>query len=155
MAFNTSGYPLDGNNDPIVLGGANAPATLTFYCRPERSGLFPVGTIFIPARNDHRPDRIRFPNLPVGFGPPASTALPIYEVTERPDDSTIIVKFNGYYPMKGIPNQTQLGTPLAGEWPVWVVPPAFTEYQGGAPVAPDQCQIVAVARRYIRLREVP
>lgn len=150
-----TGYPLDANNNVITVGSPNAPATLTFRCPARRSGLFPVGSIFIPARNDADPDIGIPPDRRVGFGPPAPTALPVYEVTERPDDTTVIVKFNGYYPMQGTPGQTVLNTPPAGQWPVWVIPPAFAEYENDQPVAPDQCQIVAVARRYMRLREVP
>lgn len=159
-AFNVDGYPLDAFNNVVTVGSPNAPATLTFRCLARRSGLFPVGSIFIPARNDDTPDMIVPQTIPpegrVGFGPPAPTALPIYEVTERPDDYTVIVKFNGYYPMMGTPGSgANPHTPPGNEWPVWVIPPAFNEYEGNQPVAPDQCQIVAVARRYMRLREVP
>lgn len=154
-----TGYPVGADGKIMTVGSPNAPASLTFRCTAQRSGLFPVGAIFIPARNDYRPFGVSMPQYRVGFGPPAPTALPIYEVTERPDDTTVIVKFNGYYPMQGTPGQTALNTPPAGQWPVWVIPPAFAEYEGTfpnqQPVAPDQCQIVAVARRYMRLREVP
>ncbi|MEW6197367.1 MAG: prepilin-type N-terminal cleavage/methylation domain-containing protein [Planctomycetota bacterium] len=154
--FDSNGYPLDAQGYAITMGSPNAPATLRFTCRPERSGLFPVGSMFIPARNDDNPNLLQGNNEPrVGFGPPAPAALPVYEVTERPDDYTVIVKFNGFFPMRLNPVNGRRDTPDGVQWPVWVIPPAFTEYQGGAPVAPDQCQIVAVARRYMRLREVP
>lgn len=156
QGFDTAtGYPIGADGKIITVGSPNAPASLTFQCTAQRSGLFPVGAIFIPARNDYRPFRVSMPQVRVGFGPAAPSALPIYEVTERPDDTTVIVKFNGYYPMQGTPAMTPLGTPPAGQWPVWVIPPAFAEYENDQPVAPDQCQIVAVARRYMRLREVP
>lgn len=86
----------------------------------------------------------------VGFGPPAPTTLPIYEVVDRPDATTVVVKFNGFYPRKGA------DTPAPGEWPVWVIPPAFEEVDGNnRPVFGKRSPILAVARRYIRLREIP
>ena len=158
--FDANGYPLDAQGYAITMGGANAPATLKFTCRPDRSGLFPVGSIFIPARNDNDPNLLQGSNEPrVGFGPPAPAALPVYEVAERPDEYTVIVKFNGFFPMRLNPVNGRRDTPDGVQWPVWVIPPAFAEYEGTPPnqqpTAPDQCQIVAVARRYMRLREVP
>jgi hypothetical protein len=87
--------------------------------------------------------------------------LPIYEVIERPDATTVVTKFNGYYPMKG--DTTNLpgifNAPVAPiEWPVWVIPPAYEELDSSSPrqpVFPNRSTIVAVARRYVRLREIP
>jgi hypothetical protein len=141
-----------------------APATLSFTCSVGADGLFPVGTIFIPARNDDNDNNDGVDNGPtaliasgaarVGFGPPATTVLPIYEVTERPDALTVVTKFNGYYPAQ-MDSAGNYSTPAAADWPVWVIPPAFERLDGsGAPVFSDRSPVVAVARRYIRLREV-
>jgi len=142
-----------------------APATLSFTCTIDADGLFPVGTIFIPARNDDNDNNDGVDNGPtaliasgalrVGFGPPATTVLPIYEVTERPDAITVVTKFNGYYPAQ-MDSAGIYSTPAATDWPVWVIPPAFERLDGpGNPVFSDRSPVVAVARRYIRLREVP
>jgi hypothetical protein len=106
--------------------------------------------MFVPAVNDHLPS-----NNPLlrraGFVPHAPDALPIYEVVERPDDTTVIVKNNGFYPWVA-------GGLNAQAWPVWVIPPAFREREppnmGGQPVYERRSPILAVARRYIRLREI-
>ena len=146
----TTGFPL-----PL---GTPAPATLTFYCTSGAggtTGLFPVGSIFIPARNDVAPALVTDPDQLVGFGPPAPTTLPIYEVVQRPNDTTVVVRYNGYYPMLGTPGVSVLDTPVPEQWPVWVIPPAFEELSGGDPVFPDRSPILAVARRYVRLRELP
>ncbi len=152
--YNT-GFPLDADGNPLIEG--HAPATLTFRCPQDQAGLFPVGAIFIPARNDVTPDcsLVTFTDR-VGLGPPAPTTLPIYEVVERPDANTVIVKYNGYYPMKGTPGVSALATPDPSEWPVWVVPPCYEERDSaGNPVMSDRSPIVAIARRYVRLREIP
>jgi hypothetical protein len=138
---------------PIYAGGA-APATITFFCTPLVGSLLPVGSIFIPARNDVAPSNPALVGAtPVNFGPWAPTTLPIYEVVQRPNDTTVIVKFNGYYPRGGLGGLT--GTPKPTEWPVWVIPPAYEEGTSTNPVFPDKSPILAVARRYVRLREVP
>jgi hypothetical protein len=146
--------PFDPNTG---MPGGTDPATLQFKCTSGADGLFPVGTIFVPARNDdaaNPPPGLRG-NAAVGFGPPAPTVLPIYEVTERPDATTVVTKFNGYYPMQG--TSGSFGpVQNARDWPVWVIPPAFERLDGpGNPVFSDRSPVVAVARRYIRLREVP
>jgi prepilin-type N-terminal cleavage/methylation domain-containing protein len=149
--FNDNGVPLDGDNFPMPLG--QTPATITFSCTWAVSGLFPVGSIFIPARNDVAPSHPDlFGAVPINFGPPAPTTLPIYEVVQRPNDTTVVVRYNGYYPRQGTGTTA---TPAPEQWPVWVIPPAFEELSGGYPVFPDRSPILAVARRYVRLRELP
>ena len=154
-----TGLAVPANGFDTVSGFAlpPAPATLNFQCDPKRSGLLPVGAVFIPARNDLAPSHPWFQTNPaarVGFSPPSPTALPIYEVVERPDETTVIVKYNGFYPVGGSPGN--YFTPAPGDWPVWVVPPAYEEVDGSRrPIMPDQSPIVAVARRVIRLREIP
>jgi hypothetical protein len=141
--FDTNGFPAQP---------WSAPATLTFTCSALQSGLFPVGAIIIPARNDQAPPAVPSSEW-VRFSPLAPTVLPVYEVVERPDQTSVVVKYNGYYPMQG-----DMGTyvpPPPLQWPVWVIPPAFEELSGGEPVFPNRSPIVAVARRYMRLREVP
>jgi len=123
--------------------------TLTFRCTLPPSGqvglgaLLPVGSIFIPAVN-------WWNGRGPGFVPHAPDALPIYEVVDRPDDTTVIVKNNGFYPWVNV-----LGGQTAAHWPVWVIPPAFRERDStGQPVFERRSPILAVARRYIRLREI-
>jgi prepilin-type N-terminal cleavage/methylation domain-containing protein len=143
-SFDVNGFP--------NYGAGAAPATITFSCTPVVGGLLPVGSILIPARNDVGPPAVG-PGTPVNFGPAAPSTLPIYEVMQRPNDTTVIVKFNGYYPRGGVNGPT--GTPDPLEWPVWVIPPAYEEGTSTNPVFPDKSPILAVARRYVRLREVP
>lgn len=144
-----SGFDINNGFPPI-----QGPATLTFYCDPSMTGLLPVGSVFIPARNDVVPPLVANPAQRVGFGPPAPTTLPIYEVVQRPNDGTVVVKYNGYYPMQGtVGTYGPVTNPL--QWPVWVIPPAYEELSGGSPVFPDRSPILAVARRYVRLREIP
>lgn len=160
VTFDVNGLPApSGGFDPLTgFPVGVSPGTLTFHCTTGVSGLLPVGAIFIPARNDIAPSNPSgiTPDARVGFGPPAPTTLPIYEVVQRPNDFTVVTKFNGYYPMMGMPNFTPSPTtPNADLWPVWVIPPAFEELSGGQPVFDGRSQILAVARRYIRLRELP
>lgn len=154
-------YPPQGfdlqTGDPLPVG--TAPATLRFKCYPNLSGLFPVGSIFIPARNDRDPNAVSGDIYSlVGFGPPAPDALPIYEVAERPDETTVVTKFNGYYPMAGRPDLSGAGyctSPDPSYWPVWVIPPAVEEFDSnGAPVWPNRSTNVAISRRIVRLERV-
>jgi len=133
------------------------PATLSFHCTRDYSPLFPVGSVFIPARND------RLSCLDAGqthFGPLTRTGWPIYEVVSRPDETTVVVKYNGYFPVDG-PVDGDANTPRswerasAAQWPVWVIPPASEDVVGSGssarPVFTNKSPILAVARRYIRL----
>lgn len=138
--FDSNGY--HQNNSP----------TLTFRIDASITGLFPVGTYFIPARNDDDPGLLSGGtqiDAAVGFGPPAPTALPLYKVVGRPDDTTVLVENNGFFPRKG------RWTPHPVEWPVWVIPPAFAEKSGNVPIFDGKSPILSVGRRYVRLREVP
>jgi len=142
-------YGFDDNGMPD--NGIDPPATLRFTCTEGLSGLFPVGSVIIPARNDDSPDLVPDESSRVGFGPIAPTTLAIYEVVARPDPTTVEVKYNGYYPRQGTN-----GTPPPGQWPVWVVPPAFEETDSnGDAILPDRSPILAVSRRYIHLSETP
>ncbi len=138
--FDTNGFP--------ALGPS--PATLTFTCDASFTGLLPVGSILIPARNDVAPSNPMLTGAtPVNFGPPAPSTLPIYEVVQRPNDTSVVVKFNGYYPRQGT-----FGV-APTDWPVWVIPPAYEEGTSSNPAFGDKSPILAVARRYVRLREIP
>ncbi len=136
--------------------GGGAPATLTFRCTADYDPLFPVGSIFIPARNDDQPPLATADNR-VHFGPLAPSALPIYEVSQRPDATTVMVKYNGYYPVvNGSSPPGSWGPPAAQNWPVWVIPPASEGVDAsGNPIFDNHSPILAVARRYVKLREVP
>ncbi len=110
------------------------------------SALFPVGTVFIPAVNDGRASANSASTVP-GFTPHAPTALPIYEVSSRPDSTTVVVKNNGFYPFA--PGGSQ-------NWPVWVIPPAYVQRDGnGQPLFENRSPVLAVSRRFVRLREIP
>ncbi len=144
-------YEVNSGNRTI-LGGFADPPTLEFRCTPEVGSLLPVGSIFIPAFNDDFAQdgtgalRTRLS----GFVPHAPHSLPIYEVIERPDENTIVVKNNGYYPWvaTGIPTDTQA-------WPVWVIPPAFVERDSnGQPVYERNSPILKVLRRTVTLSEI-
>jgi hypothetical protein len=136
------------------FGASDPPATLTFRCNDADYGLFPPGTVFIPARNDDAPNAIESEQAEVGFGPPAPQSLPIYKVVDRvrvnsqPYDE-VVVEYNGYYPRK------YQSTPNPVEWPVWVIPPSFDERAGGVPVFDDESPVLTVGRRYVRAREIP
>ncbi len=152
-------YGFNEYGNPLPLG--YKPATLSFWLRDtdnngigDYDGLFPIGSIFLPARNGLEPSNPDLHQLPIGFGPPAPSTLPIYEVVDRPSGIEVVVKFNGYYPRQGA--LSTHGTPDSEDWPVWVIPPSFKELNGsGDPVFDDESPILAVSRRYIRLRELP
>jgi hypothetical protein len=135
--FDRDNYPVDEDFKP-----------LWFNCIEDINDMLPVGSIIIPARNDEAPDALG--GTTVGFGPPAPAALPIYRVIERPSRRRVVVEYNGFYPM------TSNGqTPIGGDWPVWIIPPAFAEVDYNGPVYEQESTIVTVARRYVRLHEVP
>jgi hypothetical protein len=130
------------------------PPTLTFRCTREVGVLLPVGSVFIPAVNDQRyvPPPAGPPQQ-VGFVPSAPESLPIYEVVERPDDTSIVVKNNGYYPWLN-PGGGSLD---ASHWPVWVIPPAFIEREPGSngqPIYERTSPVLKVIRRVVTLREI-
>lgn len=139
----------------LVASFPGDPPTLTFRCAAPAPGqvgvgdLLPVGSFFIPAVNDQRYLPAP-PNPPqaVGFVPSTTEALPIYEVVERPDDTTVIVKNNGHYPW--------LAAGLdASRWPVWVIPPSFVERDSdNRPVLDQKSPIIQIVRRTVTLREV-
>ena len=136
---------------PIMPGAAEAP-TLQFLAYADTGPLLPAGSIFIPAVNDHMPTQLAGSQW-AGFVPHAPDVLPIYEVIDRIANAdgtfNIIVKNNGFYPWIAT-GATNLN------WPVWVIPPAFKELDGGGnPIYEDSSPIVAVARRIIRFRELP
>jgi hypothetical protein len=153
VSFTSLPVPPGGGFDPAtgfpITYGQN-PATLSFYCDSSLSSLFSVGSIFIPARNDVHPSTTMLTPVDyVSFGPPAPNTLPIYEVVQRPNESTVVVKYNGYYPRQGTSSPS-----IPSYWPVWVIPPAYEEGLSTNPILPDRSPILAVARRYVRLREI-
>jgi hypothetical protein len=150
----------DATGTPVLAGGVTPvavqpPPVLRFRCSPRRDPLFPVGTIFIPARNDVCPHALRGgggAGTWVDFGP-TTTSLPIFEVVARPDSTTVDVKYNGYFPRRCASGY--YATPGGDEWPVWVIPPAARRDPSGSVLWNNQSPILAVARRFIRVPEVP
>jgi len=140
----------------VLKDGFQPPASLTFKCTPEVGRLLPVGSIFIPACNDDfsylwskvlkRPNGALL-GKPVqaglgvgvrvaGFVPHSPSAAPVYTVIDRPDERTVITDNPGFYPWV----QTGLN---AAYWPVWVVPPAFSQRDGaGQPIFDGESSIV-------------
>lgn len=127
------------------------PPNLPLRCDPNLGRLLPVGSYIIPAVNDDLaqdgpppPDRRK-----VGFVPHAVDTLPIYKVVQRPDSTTVVVENNGFYPW--------LGSGVREEaFLCWVIPPAHTLRDGsGQPIFEKRSPIVSVARRTIRLPEIP
>jgi len=140
---------------PPTLGGTfTERSRLAFKCNAEVGRLLPVGSVFIPSRNDHDLDGLTtfsatFGRQVYGFTPHQRDTLPIYEVVERPDDETVVVKSNGVYPWVLGDNEA-----AAPGWPVWVIPPAFVERDSnGQPIFERQSPIVTIIRKTIRLHE--
>lgn len=150
--------------DRMADPAAAPPAKLVFKCSQQLDDLLPVGSIFIPATNDDVPGALNqfsynppaptsvtlsgLPRRAAGFVPHAPHSLPIYEVIERPDDTTVVVKNNGLYPW--IRDPLPAG---AAEWPVWVIPPAAV-LEGGVAAFDRQSPVVSVQRRFVHLREI-
>jgi hypothetical protein len=141
-------YRITPEGDRVILVAFDDPPTLTFRCTQEVGRLLSVGSVCIPAANDHSylpvpPGRLQ----QVGFVPSAPESLPIYEVVERPDATTVVVKNNGFYPwLNGLD---------ARYFPVWVIPPAFVERDSnGQPVYERTSPILKVVRRTVMLREI-
>ncbi len=137
--------------------GFKPPATLRFVAGLAVGSLMPPGSIFIPAVNDAPPSLDPDQQISGGFVPAMRSTAPIYEVVERVWNESldgghyeIIVKNNGAYPWV---NQNR----TAQDWPVWVIPPAIEEVEGSPaePVFGSQSPVIAVERRFMRLREVP
>ncbi len=145
--------PLGFENDDAATPTNNqVSSTLSFRVSADLSALFPVGAVFLPARNDDDPYWMKSGG-DVGLGPRAPTALPVYEVIERPDDTTVVTAFNGFYP-RATDTTGNNGTPDVRLWPVWVVPPTVTG-SGDNLEFSEESPVVAVSRRYIRVRELP
>jgi hypothetical protein len=153
-------YVVLPDGDRVLVADFADPPTLTFRCTPQVGVLLPVGSVFIPAVNDHfrrDPDTGMVLPRQSGFVPHAPHTVPIYEVVEvqegRDVDESwgIIVKNNGYYPWVADP-----GDPTYPRyWPVWVIPPAFVERdRNGQPVFEDRSPILSVVRRVVTLHEV-
>ncbi|MGE3182642.1 MAG: hypothetical protein AB7N71_13500, partial [Phycisphaerae bacterium] len=154
--------PGNGNERRIDEARFVPSSTLRFVASGVVGEMLPPGSIFIPARNDHHPSLLQqldptaiYPNVQyVGFTPHSPNALPIYTVRSRnlfaPDKYEIIVDDNGYYPWV---STAVVGDP-ATFFPVWIIPPAFSETSSGAPVFGDKSNIVSVSRRIVNLTEV-
>jgi prepilin-type N-terminal cleavage/methylation domain-containing protein len=139
--------PASGLNERLLATGAATPAKLTFVASAAYGPLLPPGSVIIPAVNDYVATKHPAAQM-AGFVPSAPDALPIYEVTGQTENAngnyTISVNFNGYYPWVD-----------GSSWPVWIVPPACEYDDFGNPLPPQRSSVLSVARRYIRLREVP
>ena len=159
---------------PYVLQPGFKPSpTLRFVADAELGTMLPKGNIFIPAVNDYLPTQLQpFSNNTAiqlaGLIPSAPDTLPVYEVLDRslrPDGNyDIIVRNDGFYPRVIVPgfpfNPAGGANGDARFWPVWVIPPAFdtrTSPPTGVPQPfyPDQANILAVERRFVRLRVIP
>jgi hypothetical protein len=156
--------------DRFALSSVSERPSLTFICSPELGRVLPVGSILIPARNDYRPTQFVSQAVPewVGFIPNAPEDLPIYRVVERPDDTTVLVENNGFYPWilntlgSGVgPFSTSAPptyTDVNGEFPFWIIPPAFDERMADGdrtPVYERDTPIVKVLRKLVRLPQLP
>ncbi len=153
----------------LPIGAVNAsPTTLTFRINEVYDPLLPKGSIFIPAVNDVLlGDRTAYdfsataaapPPFPqAGFVPSANDTLPIYKIVDRPDRRTVVVEFNGYFPWTDdwLPNQSPPPLRNTTYWPVWVIPPSYSEVVGGVPVLEKRSPIVFVERRTLSLKEIP
>lgn len=142
-----------GEDPRIPSPTAPVPAQLKFSCKPSVGRLLPVGSIFIPARNDVMPGLFSAGGVVrnAGFAPHDPHALPIYRVIDRPDETTVIVENSGVYPWV---NTSAVPSNAALEWPVWVIPPAHVERDSaGQPVFDARTTIIGVSRRYVRLPE--
>ncbi|MBK9118479.1 MAG: prepilin-type N-terminal cleavage/methylation domain-containing protein [Phycisphaerales bacterium] len=136
----------------------NPPPELKFIASRAIGDLIPPGSLLIPAVNDRNPTSLdASPGTEIqlaGFVPHAPDVLPIYEVTRRELTAgnrwEIVVRNNRFYPWI---NEAEGATNL--NWPVWIIPPAVTEFRNNSPVYPDTSPIVAWGRRVVPLREVP
>jgi hypothetical protein len=136
----------------------NPTSTLTFTCTRQVGDLLPPGSVFIPALNDqcYNPTGGLWGAFQkVGFVPSAPEALPIYEIAERindpskPNITTLIVKNPGYYPWVNTASYPE------NYWPVWVIPPAFTQRdKAGQPVYENKSPIIKIIRRTVTIPEI-
>ncbi|MBK8915897.1 MAG: prepilin-type N-terminal cleavage/methylation domain-containing protein [Phycisphaerales bacterium] len=128
------------------------PSRLVFYCRPDVGRLLPKGAQFFPAVNDETINGS--PSSAVGemagFTPRATRELPIFEVVDRPDDTTVVVAFNGFYPWVVRNNPWTPDVDESWRWPVWVIPPVLDKEGSLDRKSP----IVSVLRRVVRIPEI-
>lgn len=157
---------LPGGAERRLNEASHVPAaTLRFVASEVMGELLPVGSVFIPARNDHHPSVQQIVNPTVtypfaqtaGFIPHSPSALPIYEVVERNQlpsgQYEVFVENNGFYPW--VNSATVAPANRNAFFPVWVVPPAYAEAnRQGRPIFSDRSNIVSVSRRTITLPEV-
>ncbi|MBL8878449.1 MAG: prepilin-type N-terminal cleavage/methylation domain-containing protein [Phycisphaerales bacterium] len=144
-------YTGTGENPRIPDPNVAPRAQLIFKCKPAVGRLLPIGSVFIPARNDVMPNHFQ-PLLPqnAGFAPYDPHALPIFTVTERPDDTTIVVDNNGVYPWLALAAGAPDDNAIA--WPIWVIPPAHVERDSANnPIFDSRTCVIGVSRRYVRL----
>lgn len=146
------------NNNRILPAGYNPPTTLSFRASVFVGAMLAPGAVIIPAANDDFPDSIpplaagQNPVRHAGFVPHCPTQLPLFRVKQRHFDTNanqyvVEVDCNGFYPwyFRG-------GLQGVRDWPVWIIPPAFTETTGGRPVFED-AGVLAVGRRFVRFPE--
>lgn len=77
----------------------------------------------------------------------ASDSLPIFQVIERPDDETVVVRNDGLTPWVS----TIISNDRPLYWPVWVIPPAFTSEVSNQPEYDTHSPIVDIRSRVVRL----
>ena len=164
----------------LLPDAVSQSATLTFRCTKYVGRLLPVGSVIIPAVNDDFPAALvtgtgiygplgslrasgtfaQNDCRRAGFTPHRPDELPIYEVVQRPDEETVVVKNNGAYPWV---NAAYASGRDAALFPCWVVPPAFSERLSSSdpdarlrsqPVYSTKSNIVAVVRKVVRLKEI-
>ncbi len=153
----TPDYELSDPNRPILTENFTERPTLAFRCKDEVGRLLPKGSVFLPATNGYSPSSAAGATQVSGFVPAAPDSLPIYRVIEsKPTDDgyELIVENPGFYPWVD-PDLVSNVADRPGYWPVWVIPPSFTERDGdGQPVFEGRSPILSIGRRTMRLSEV-
>ena len=157
-------YLTDTTDPRRSLNPTFSRPTLRFQCSDRVGMLLTKGSILIPATNDDALSGLTgtvVQRRRSGFVPHAPDTLPIYTVSEviagsGNDDWTVVVEGNGFYPWV---SDSVPANQRGRYWPVWVIPPSFTEFSGtgnnATPVFERRSPIISVARRVIALPEVP
>jgi prepilin-type N-terminal cleavage/methylation domain-containing protein len=78
----------------------------------------------------------------------ANGSLPIFEVIDRPDDETIIVRNEGLAPWV---SQAVRDNDRHLYWPVWIVPPPFDTESSASPNYDSDSPIVSIQSQTVRL----
>lgn len=143
-------YVITADGDRVLMPDYPHPPTISFFAGPKTGQLITPGSVLIPARNDDEPDRLGGQRF-AGFVPHTSDTLPFYhvrEVQQMPNgDFEVVVDNNGFYPWERDSRPDR--------WPVWIIPPAFAEADGGLPRFDRESSIVSIGRRFMRFPEIP